>query len=174
MGEYLSEAVESVLAQTYRDFEIIIIDDASNDKETVKLLEQYSHPMIHVIRNSQNMGVAAARNQGILLAKGEFILPLDADDYIAETYFEKAIKLFSKRPDIGIIYCNAEFFGEKSGPWNLPSFSLTRMLIENLIFSAAFFKKSDWQRSVGYRSVMSAGWEDWDFLADLDFFWSAG
>jgi len=86
IGKYISEAVESVLTQTYRDFEIIIVDDASSDTETQKLLVQYVQPMIHVIRNTHNMGVSAARNKGICQARGEFILTLDADDVVADTY----------------------------------------------------------------------------------------
>jgi glycosyltransferase involved in cell wall biosynthesis len=167
LGLYLSEAVESVLSQTFRDFEIIIVDDESTDLVTQQFPEMYQHPMIHIIRNPYNMGVASSRNIGIRHARGEFILPLDADDVIADTYLEKAIMLLDQRPDVGIVYCDAEFLGEKCGPWELPLYSVTRMLAENLIFSAAFFRRSDWERSGGYCQAMSAGWEDWDFWLTL-------
>jgi len=167
MGEYLAEAVDSVLSQTYSDFEIIIVDDASTDMATRQLLECYSHPKIHVIHNLHNMGVAAARNEGIRAATGEFILPLDADDVIGDTYLEKAMGLFVERQDVGIVYCDAEFFGEKEGYWELPDFSLKQILSENIIFSAAFYRKSDWQCSGGYCPLMKAGWEDWDFWLSL-------
>ncbi len=167
MGKYIIETVGSVLSQTYRDFEIIVVDDASTDVETIMILDELTYPMIYVLRNSSNMGVAVTRNEGIQRAQGEFILTLDADDIICDTYLEKAVKLFDQQPEIGIVYSNAEFFGAKQGPWSIPPFSIKRMLAENLIFSAALFKKSDWQRSGGYRPAMSAGWEDWDFWLSM-------
>lgn len=167
LGKYLPEAVDSVLSQTYRDFEVIIVDDASTDLATRQLLATYLLPKVRIVYNSHNMGVAAARNEGIGVAKGEFVLPLDADDVIAESYLEKAIALFDLRPDIGIVYSNAEFVGEKSGLWELPPFSIDRMLTENLVFSAALFRRSDWKRSGGYCSSMTSGWEDWDFWLTL-------
>lgn len=167
LGKYLPEAVDSVLSQTYRDFEVIIVDDASTDLVTRQVLATYLHPQIRIVHTPHNMGVAAARNEGIGATKGEFVLPLDADDVIAESYLEKAVALFDLRPDIGIVYSNAEFIGEKCGCWELPPFSVERMLTENLIFSAALFRRADWERSGGYCSSMTSGWEDWDFWLTL-------
>src|SRR4051794_26342282 len=89
-GQFVDEAVASVLAQTCRDFEIIIINDGSTDEATNRKLAAYEHPKVQVIRTA-NQGAAGARNTGIDASSSPYILPLDADDKIAETYLEKAL-----------------------------------------------------------------------------------
>lgn len=165
-GEYLDEAVASVLAQTFRDFEIIVVNDGSTDEFTNRLLAGYDRPKTSVLR-TPNRGLAAARNSGIAAARGEYILPLDADDMIAPTYLEKGVAVLDKRGEVGIVYCLAEKFGAEQGPWFAAEFSPRRMLLGNLIFCSALFRKSDWERSGGYNTGMERGWEDWDFWLSL-------
>jgi glycosyltransferase involved in cell wall biosynthesis len=106
--------------------------------------------------------VAAARNRGISEAVGEYILPLDADDRIGPDYLRQAVEVLDSRANLGIVYCGAELFGELNGHWQLPEFSSPHQLLDNLIFSAAFFRRADWQVAGGYVEKL-AGWEDWDF-----------
>lgn len=73
-GAYVDGAVESVLAQTFRDFEIIVVNDGSTDGATNRLLADYHRPQTRVLR-TENRGVAMARNHGIGVATGEYILP---------------------------------------------------------------------------------------------------
>lgn len=165
-GIYLDEAVDSVLAQTCRDFEIIVVDDGSNDEETRRLLAGYQRPRTRVIHTA-NRGLAMARNSGIAAAGGAYILPLDADDRIGREYLARAIAVLDNRPEIGIVYCRAEKFGSEHGPWHAADFSLRRMLLGNQIFCSALFRREDWQRTGGYDPGMAAGWEDWDFWLSL-------
>lgn len=165
-GRYVDEAVASVLEQTYQDVEIIIVDDGSDDPETVDKLSTYSRPNTKVVRVT-NGGLARARNTGVKAASGTYILPLDADDRIGSTYVEKAVAVLNARPDVSIVYCEAEFFGMKTGKWELPSYSLERILAGNVIFAAAFFRKSEWQAGGGYNPNMSKSFEDWDFWLSL-------
>src|ERR1051325_3761742 len=99
LGRYLDEAVASVLAQTYQDFEIVIVDDGSTDPATQALLADYRRPKTRVIRPAHK-GVMAARNLAIASATGEFLCALDADDRLRPTYFEKAIAKFDADPDL--------------------------------------------------------------------------
>ena len=115
-GFFLQEAVESVLEQTYQDFEIIIINDGSTDAATVALLKNYKQPRTTVI-HTNNQGLASARNNGINIAKGKYILPLDADDKIGKNYLQKAIEKLEMNDNLGIFYCEAEFFGNEIGKW---------------------------------------------------------
>jgi len=118
-GIYLDEAIQSVLGQTYQDFEIIIVDDGSDDGLTGltnDLLRDYRRKRTRVIR-TENRGVVSARNTVISHARGKYILPLDADDRIGSEYLEKAVKILDDNPDTGIVYCEVEFFGERQGKW---------------------------------------------------------
>jgi glycosyltransferase involved in cell wall biosynthesis len=165
-GEYLDQAVDSVLAQSFRDFEIIVVNDGSSDENTNRLLADYRRPLTRVIV-TPNQGPSAARNTGIRESTGQYVLPLDADDLIAPTYLEQAVAVLDARPEVGIVYCRGEKFGAANGPWMSDDYSLRRMLIGNQIFCSGFFRKSAWERVGGYRESMKHGWEDWDFWLSL-------
>jgi glycosyltransferase involved in cell wall biosynthesis len=165
-GQYLNEAVDSVLNQTFQDFEILIVNDGSTDEFTNNLLKEYNRPKTKVVHTS-NQGLPSARNNGIREAQGIYILPLDADDKIGNTYLEKAVKILDNHPNIGIVYCEAEFFGAKSGRWELEKYSFPNILLGNQIFCSAFFKRKDWELVGGYKPVMKYGWEDYEFWLSL-------
>jgi len=165
-GIYLDEAVDSVLSQTYEDFEIIIVNDGSTDDFTNSLLAGYRKPRTRALQ-TRNQGLARARNSGIAEARGEFILPLDADDKIGPGYLEQGVALLERQPSVGIVYCRGELFGERTGEIAAPAFSRMGMLVSNLIFCSALFRKSDWERAGGYNPEMIHGCEDWDFWLSL-------
>ena len=165
-GLYVSEAVDSVLTQTYQDLEIIIVNDGSTDEQTNTLLEVFDRDKTKVIVTS-NQGLAAARNNGISAASGQYILPLDADDRIAPLYIEKAVQLLDSEPDTGIVYCRAMLFGAVESEWVLPVYSLEEMLKDNVIFCSALFRREDWETVGGYDTGMIYGWEDYDFWLSL-------
>lgn len=161
-GRYLDEAIDSVLAQTFDDFEIVVVDDGSTDAFTIDLLKGYHREKTRVLR-TVNMGLAAARNNGIAAAVGEYILPLDADDRIAPTYVEQAVAVLDRDPQVAIVYCRAQLFGAVESEWLLPDYTLERMLLDNVIFCSAVFRRSDWTAIGGYDPGMVYGWEDYDF-----------
>ena len=165
-GEYIEEAVESVLGQTCQDIEIIIVNDGSTDELTNRLLSGYSKRGIRVLV-TPHQGLANARNTGIKESRGEYILPLDADDKIGSRYAEEAVKILDNDVNVGIVYCEAEMFGEKTGRWDLPAYSIRKELIENRIFCSAFFRRQDWEAAGGYNSNMLYGYEDWDLWLSL-------
>lgn len=165
-GKYIDEAVKSVLSQTFQDFEIIIINDGSTDKFTNKLLGSCQYPKTKIIK-TLNRGTVSARNTGIRSSRGDYILPLDADDKIGKEYLEEAVKILDKNLEIGIVYCNALLFGGKRGRWKLQKYSLENILLGNMIFCSALFRKKDWGKTGGYNSNMKNGYEDWDFWLSL-------
>jgi glycosyltransferase involved in cell wall biosynthesis len=102
-ADKVCRAVSSVIDQTYQDIEIIVIDDASTDN-TIERLNEFGS-RIKIIRHEKNMGVSAARNSGIRIAKGEYIALLDSDDYWLQEKLEVQIAFFSSNPDA--VICQA-------------------------------------------------------------------
>lgn len=165
-GQFIDAAVDSVLAQSFADFEIIVVNDGSTDAFTNSVLHNYAKEKTQVIITT-NMGLAKARNNGIAMAKGKYILPLDADDQIDSSYMEKAVAILDNDAETGIVYCNARLFGAIETEWLLPEYSLERMLLDNVIFCSAFFRRDDWLASGGYDPGMIYGWEDYEFWLGL-------
>jgi glycosyltransferase involved in cell wall biosynthesis len=164
-GHFVDEAVDSVLAQTFADLEIVIVNDGSTDQETNRVLDAYDRPKTTVLR-TDNHRLGGARNNGIRLAKGQYILPLDADDRIANSYVEKAVDVLESRGNVGIVYCEAEFFGAQTGKWDLPPYKFPDILLGNVIFCSGMFRKSDWESVGGYRTDLAV-WEDYDFWLSI-------
>jgi glycosyltransferase involved in cell wall biosynthesis len=165
-GRFLEDAVDSALAQTCQDIEIIIVNDGSEDEETIELCNAYNQKGITVV-TTDNQGLAAARNNGIEKASGIYILPLDADDIIDPNYIAEAITVLDENPQVGIVYCQARLFGAVDTAWQLPEYSLAEMLKDNIIFCSALFRRSDWQLVGGYDTGMIYGWEDYEFWLSL-------
>jgi glycosyltransferase involved in cell wall biosynthesis len=165
-GEYIEDAINSVLNQTYKEIEIIICDDGSNDKNTLNLLRKFENKGIKVIYQS-NQGPSAARNNAISHSSGVYILPLDADDKIGSTYIEDAVAVLDEKPNIGIVYCKGLFFGKRNTTWDLPPYNLLSMLTGNIIFVSALFRKSDWKKVGGFCTEFKIGLEDYDFWLSI-------
>lgn len=165
-GPLLEEAIESALSQTHREVEIVVVDDGSTDAQTVALLDRSHWSRTRILRQT-NKGPAAARNTAIRAAVGAYILPLDADDRIDPTYVAKALQAMESRPGVGIVYCKALRFGRETGPWNLPKYSIQEMVIDNVIFCTALFRKSDWEAVGGFNEALRHGVEDYEFWLRL-------
>lgn len=166
-ASFLDDALQSVLNQSFTDWECIIINDGSTDDTGTISSKWIPKDLRFKYIEQENRGVCNARNTAIAASTGNFILPLDADDVITEDYLELAVNVFQKNPGLKLVYCNAAKFGEEEGDWKLPSFSLSNLASENLIFSSALFKKDDWKKVGGYDDKMRDGWEDWEFWISL-------
>ena len=132
----------------------------------MEILDDFRKPKTKLIRTS-NQGPSNARNKGIASANGEYILPIDADDKIGDTYLEKAVNILDNHKEIGIVYCEAELFGARSCKWDLPEYTFPRVLLHNCIFCTAMFRKSDWVNVGGYKNEMEFSSEDWEFWLSL-------
>lgn len=166
-ADYLPETLESVLAQTYPDWECVIVNDGSPDNT-----DEVVHPFLEkdgrfTYVKQLNQGPSAARNTGIEHSCGEFILPLDADDLIAPAYLEKAIGAFAQDESTKLVYCRADKFGQVSGPWVLDDYVYDRFIWDNCIFCTAMYRRCDFLKSGGYNVNMKGGLEDWDFYLSL-------
>jgi glycosyltransferase involved in cell wall biosynthesis len=160
----LREALASVeQARNANVLEVIIVDDGSSEAETVRVLNELAEAGYCVVPQP-NRRVAAARNAGIRLAKGEFILPLDSDNRLRDVYLNEGVSLLKDNPSIGVIYADAEYFGERTGPWHVPNFDLLSLIRANFIDACALYRKKLWEEVGGYDEQMPwMGLEDWDF-----------
>jgi glycosyltransferase involved in cell wall biosynthesis len=162
-AQYLDEALQSVLDQTYIHWECIIVNDGSPDS-TEEVAKQWAgKDSRFVYLKKENGGLSSARNFGIAYAKGEFILPLDADDKISNDYVALALNAFQQDTSLKVVYCKAERFGDEDGLWQLQPFSLIDLARYNMIFCSAIYRKRDWQLVNGYDINMIYGLEDWEF-----------
>ncbi|MFD2517938.1 glycosyltransferase family 2 protein [Salinimicrobium flavum] len=166
-AQYLGEALQSVLHQTYLNWECIIVDDGSQDK-TKEVAELFisKDPRFKYFYQ-ENRGLSSARNFGIDKSVGSILLPLDADDKISGDYIEKALKVLQDDPSIKVVYCEAEKFGKESGLWELETFSLFNLSRMNMIFCSALFRRVEWERVGGFDENMKYGWEDWEFWISI-------
>lgn len=99
--KYLRDAIESILNQTLRDFEFLIIDDRSTD-DSVQIIKSYKDCRINIVHNDSNLTLARTLNKGLVLARGEYIARMDCDDISHPKRLEKQIQYLDKNPDIGI------------------------------------------------------------------------
>ena len=149
-GKTLDRALLSVFNQSYKNIEIIIIDDGSTDEFTRLKLKTLKLPNTTVIFQ-ENGGPSNARNNGIKASKGTYILPLDSDDLIHPVYVESCIKLIEKDKNYSPIYCDTVHEGQMKGLEQRPEWSK-----ERLGFSREAFDSID-----GYDENLK-GWEDYD------------
>jgi glycosyltransferase involved in cell wall biosynthesis len=161
LGEYLEEALSSALAQTYPDFEVLLVDDGSTDPATIALLDRLpAHPRLRVLRTA-NQRLARARNYGIAQAHGVYILPLDADDRILPTYLAHAARILDERPEVGFVGCHYRTFGQSQTEYTPGKFCLPDLLVENVVPITSVFRRACWEQINGYCLDLN-GIEDWD------------
>lgn len=162
MEQFLGETLDSVLASDYPSFEVIVMDDGSKDS-SLQIAKAYASKDARVKAYTQpNAGACAARNHAIALAKGELILPVDADNTITSAFIRKAVEVIVQDDDIKVVCPRADFFGDRSGEWVLPPFSLKLLARKNIMDTCALYRKSDWERVKGYCEEIIAR-EDWEF-----------
>lgn len=166
-GRYLPQALDSVLAQTFRDWELVIVDDGSTDDSAEvarSLVARYPERRMRLVEQA-NAGVSAARNTGIAAATGRYILPLDADDVIAPTMLEKTTAILDGDPAITIASTDVFAFTEDDLPPQvlpLPAYSKDLLLQRLIMFYCSLYRREAWEAVGGYNEAMRAG-EDWDF-----------
>lgn len=165
-AHYLKKGVESVIRQTYQNFEIIIVNDGSTDNTlnvANSLKREFYNYDITIIDQENSGHPAISRNNGIKVANGKYILPLDADDMIDTTMIEKCVSLLENNKSISIAYTDQVYFNE-SGRKLVPTieYDFQYLIKNNFIGSCSLFRKSTWDQVGGYDESI-AGYEDWEF-----------
>jgi len=166
LGKYLGECLDSVLAQTVKDWVCIVVDDGSIDN-TAEIAKEYCLKSDKIFYHYQkNSGVSAARNKGIAITSSHYILPLDADDYLAPDYLEVTSSILNNNPEVKLAYTDCQLFGAENRLWLLPKYDAKQILILNQINVTALYRRVDYEKTEGYDPNLTAR-EDWDFWLSL-------
>lgn len=121
--KYLHEALDSILNQSFKDFELLIIDDASADTSAA-IIQSYSDPRIRLFKNEQNLGIAATLNQGMHLSRGKYIARMDCDDISHPSRLKKQVAFLDRNPDVAACGTFIKTLGEvKSRTLIYPKYS---------------------------------------------------
>lgn len=167
---FLQEAIESVLAQTFIDFEFIIVDDASTDS-SLEILEKLKDPRILIIKHTSNRGAANSRNDAMMVACGDYIAIMDADDLSHPHRFERQVEFLDKYTNIGLVGCsiydNIDVDNFILYTSYLPEDNATiqKTLMEKWCFlhPSVMFRRQVVERVGGYRETFDVA-EDHDFI----------
>jgi glycosyltransferase involved in cell wall biosynthesis len=166
-ARFIEQSVTSALKQTYQNTEVIVVDDGSN-AETKAILKKLE-PKLTKLVTQENRGQSTARNAGILVASGSYILTLDSDDYFELSFCEKAIDLFFRENETKIVSCYANLLLEdgSSRLYKPKGGAINEFLYANRALGTAMFRKEDWSTCGGYDEAMRSGFEDWEFFIRL-------
>jgi glycosyltransferase involved in cell wall biosynthesis len=162
-AQYLAEAVDSALGQRYPRIEVVVVDDGSTD-DTLAVLEAYGES-IRVLTQERG-GPARARNRGAAVARGEFIVFLDADDVLEDAFVERCLTPLQSDSTLAFTYCQTRFFGASSGVSAWPEYDLERLKLSNFINVSALIR-ADVVRRLPFDPRLRLGLEDWDFYLGL-------
>jgi mannosyltransferase OCH1-like enzyme len=166
-GKYLGESVDSLLMQTFTDFEIVIVNDGSSDDTlviAVKIKAANTQRRIRIINQVNSGCPAVPRNRGIAAARGDYILPLDPDDKISPDFLSKTVAVLDTKPEIGVAYSHIKHFCGRQDIWESGLFDIRVLARENVVPYCALYRKSVWEMVGGYRT--DVGYEDWHFWLD--------
>ena len=162
-GELLVEAVASAERSLAEPYELIVIDDGSRQPRTLEVLAALETAGYFVV-HQENRGLAAARNRGIELATGRYIVPLDSDNRLLPGFLEAAMRVLDEDPRVGVVYGDRLELGLRSGMVQVSEFDLDRLLTGNFIDACTVIRKRAWSECGGFDCAMPFQcWEDWDF-----------
>ena len=157
---FLGRALASIRAQTCRDFEIIVVNDGSTNPDTLATLRTLGDDVRLV--HQENLGLPGARNTGFRQARGEFVLPLDCDDWIEPTFLAKAFALLEANPERPYAFAHIALEGDEAGILK-KTYNFFEQLFLNHVPYCILIRKRVWEQAGGYDESMRRGCEDWEF-----------
>lgn len=170
-GRFLREAVDSILKQTYRNFEFIVINDGSTDN-TCDILRTYSDSRLFVFEQ-KNLGIIASLNKGIKLSQGEYIARMDADDISEPDRLAKQVEFLDNHPAIGVLGIISKIIDEQANELpklNLPTNHkniLARLLLDNCFVHSSIMLRKNLFETHGYYSKNAILCEDYELFLRL-------
>lgn len=174
---FLSRAIESVLAQSFSGFKLLILDDGSTDN-TLEVASRYvNHEKVTLVCNDQNLGMAANWNKGISLSCGKYVAKLDADDFYHPDFLSEMVSVLETNPSVGLAFCGVNWIttrGKKSflpytEPWVNKGHDFLQNLLRRFVTHSATIcvRRESYERLGGFCEQMRihADWEMWTRIA---------
>lgn len=172
--QYVGDAIQSLLVQTFRNFELIVVDDGSTDRSS-EIIHGFSDSRILVLKNDSNRGIVFSRNRGLAAMNGKYYAPFDSDDTAVPDKFEKQVNFLEKNPDIAMTGSWAMLCDEKGNrmlqKWKLnarPEMIPSIMLFRNYFVHSSVLVRQDAIKNMTYQEGFDVV-EDYRFCADLAF-----
>ncbi len=164
-AQYLTDALDSVLAQGFEDWECLVVDDGSPDdtaQVVTRFIKDHGESRIRLITKS-NGGLASARNAGAAESRGRYILPLDADDKLHPDYLTETVAVLDRDPETDIVYVDEQNFGLAGHVHVKTQVSLEALKQHNVHDYCSLYRRKVWEQIGGYSPAMYLGGEDWQF-----------
>jgi glycosyltransferase involved in cell wall biosynthesis/GT2 family glycosyltransferase len=161
---FLHETLAGVRRQSYRPLEVILVNDGTDREESREILRRVQ---VDRVIEQQNRGLAAARNTGFRAARGEYVLPLDADDRITPDCVAACVAALQSHSQAAFVYPDYQVFGERRYREHTPEYNLWDLLWQNTLIYASLIRRADWEAAGGYDEEMRLGYEDWEFWLRL-------
>lgn len=169
-ARYLGLAIQSVLDQTYADFEVVVVDDGSTD-DTAQVVQRFADPRVRYVFQS-NRGLSAARNTGLRNSTGPLVTFLDSDDEFLPEKLSWLAAILDQRPEVGLAAGSAVLIDEAGQPTGQPFASRlpadpAELVLGNPLHVGSVLLRRDWQAKVGYFDESLRSYEDWDMWLRL-------
>ena len=168
-GRYLPDLIAGVVAQDYPAIEVIIVDDASTDPLTIETLAQLeASGRAMVVRQELNGGPSTARNRAISLAKGRYILPVDADNILLPGAVRSMVEQLQAAGErVGFIYPGFKYFGNRDYTFQPPAYNLFSLMAGNYVDTCSLLDREIFDAGLTYPADIKLGHEDWDLVLTL-------
>jgi glycosyltransferase involved in cell wall biosynthesis len=160
LGKYLDETINSILNASYKNVEIIIINDGSSDEASIEKLRKYRNSNFIRVIDKENTGLSDSRNKGAEMAKGAFMAFLDADDTVEPRYYEKALNILQQYENVHFVGAWTKYFGNSKNTWPTFNPEPPLLLMHNLINSSSLVYKT--------QAFLLAGKNDKSFKIGLE------
>lgn len=168
-GIFLADCIASIEAQTLAPTQVVVVDDGSEDPETLAALERLeADPGLTIVRQERNRGPSAARNRALAELRTSYVLPIDADDQLLPDALERMLAQLESAPeDVGFVYPHAQHFGNRSDFVHMPAYNLWLLMAENYCPAPALFDRRVFEAGIAYPEDVVVGHEDWDLILQL-------
>jgi glycosyltransferase involved in cell wall biosynthesis len=164
---FVGEAVQSILRQCGGNWGCAIVYDNHECGSIISSLVGRDKRFFCLPTTGESVSTPRARNLGVRALSSDYVVTLDADDILGSKFFERAAAELDSRSDVKLVYGEARLFGDCKGPFHVPEFSPELLCRRNMIYSAAMFRRKDFDAVGGFDEALHMGLEDWELWLSI-------